>query len=320
MQKKIFIEFKKTDSEKREVHGYATTEALDAHDEVVELSAIAKALPEYNKYKNIREMHSSSAVGVATKTSVDEKGLFIIAKIVDDNAWKKVREQVYKGFSIGGRVISMVKNRITDLTLDEISLVDRPANPEAVFSLYKRDNNNNNMPEEKKEKKEVESLKKQETQVIEASKEHEKEAPEMAIDVEPKDPVKETEEKKEEKKEETEKKDTDEKKPKTKKFVDVSLKKSELDATIKSIVKDDLQKMQDRVSSLEEKLSKYEGEPSENKARASYVPVEKSTDPDNENGKDPEDLKKDLLKQLQEMSLDQVDKLDTKTKDILFNI
>src|SRR6476646_8200645 len=33
-----------------------------------------------------------------------DKGLYLAAKIVDDEAWEKVVQGVYKGFSIGGRV------------------------------------------------------------------------------------------------------------------------------------------------------------------------------------------------------------------------
>lgn len=61
---------------------------------------------------------------------------------MDDDAWEKVKEGVYKGFSIGGRVTQRdPANRklITGLELSEISLVDRPANPEAMIDLYKRE-------------------------------------------------------------------------------------------------------------------------------------------------------------------------------------
>jgi hypothetical protein len=73
---------------------------------------------------------------------MDEKGLFLAAKIVDPVAWEKVVQGVYKGFSIGGRVVSRddaLKHVITGVKLSEISLVDRPANPEAVFTMYKSD-------------------------------------------------------------------------------------------------------------------------------------------------------------------------------------
>jgi hypothetical protein len=85
-------------------------------------------------------MHQPSAVGVAREAAVDGKGLYLKAEIVDDDAWRKVREGVYKGFSIGGAVTGRDPDDpkiVTGVDLAEISLVDRPANPEAVFSLWK---------------------------------------------------------------------------------------------------------------------------------------------------------------------------------------
>jgi hypothetical protein len=61
---------------------------------------------------------------------------------VDAEAWEKVTEGVYKGFSIGGRATKrddLNKSIITGLKLTEISLVDRPANPEATFDVFKAD-------------------------------------------------------------------------------------------------------------------------------------------------------------------------------------
>jgi len=93
------------------------------------------------RFANIREMHRPSAVGIAQEAAIDDKGLYLGAKIVDGDAWVKVVEGVYKGFSIGGRVTARdpADHRIiTGLTLTEISVVDRPANPEAVFDCWKR--------------------------------------------------------------------------------------------------------------------------------------------------------------------------------------
>lgn len=135
----VFAEISKVDEENRMVYGYASTEALDQQGERVSKIAIEEALPDYLKFGNIREMHSSSAVGTAEEATIDEKGLYIAAKVVDDNAWKKVKEKVYKGFSIGGKRIEKIKDTITKLRLSEISLVDRPANPEAIFDIYKAD-------------------------------------------------------------------------------------------------------------------------------------------------------------------------------------
>ena len=135
----IFVPLTKVDEDKREVSGYATTEALDSQGEIVKSDAVERALTDYMKWANIREMHQPSAVGTAVSAIQDDKGLFITAKIVDDQAWKKVVEKVYKGFSIGGRKLVQKGNEIMDLMLTEISIVDRPSNPEAVFEMVKRD-------------------------------------------------------------------------------------------------------------------------------------------------------------------------------------
>lgn len=136
---KIFAEICKVNDEERMVYGYASTEALDVQGERVSKDALAKALPDYMRFANIREMHQPSAVGVAKSAEIDEKGLYIAAKVVDDDAWNKVKEGVYKGFSIGGKSVSKVDNTITDLRLSEISLVDRPANPECMVEVWKAD-------------------------------------------------------------------------------------------------------------------------------------------------------------------------------------
>jgi hypothetical protein len=130
----------KVDGEQRMVWGYASTEALDDQGEKVTREALAAALDGYMRYANIREMHRNSAVGVAKEAEIDDRGLYLGAKIVDDDAWRKVVEGVYNGFSIGGRVTARDpadRTLITGLALTEISVVDRPANPEAVFDCWK---------------------------------------------------------------------------------------------------------------------------------------------------------------------------------------
>jgi HK97 family phage prohead protease len=122
------------------VWGYASTEAEDDQGETVTRAALAEALADYLRFANIREMHQMSAVGVAEEAAIDDKGLYVAVRIVDPRAWDKVTAGVYKGFSIGGRVKSRDPadhTVITGLSLTEISLVDRPANPEAVFDCWK---------------------------------------------------------------------------------------------------------------------------------------------------------------------------------------
>lgn len=134
---RIFASIIKRDDEKRMVYGYASTEAMDSQGERVSKAAIEAALPDYMRWANVREMHQASAVGVTKSAEIDDKGLYIQAKIVDEAAWQKVKEEVYKGFSIGGKSIAKTDETITELKLTEISLVDRPANAEAVIELWK---------------------------------------------------------------------------------------------------------------------------------------------------------------------------------------
>lgn len=154
----MFTTFSKADAEKREVTGMATNEAIDSYGDIVEFEAIKEALPDYLQFGNIREMHGASAAGVVKDYDLNEKdkALYITVKVVDDMAWTKVVEKVYKGFSIGGYIeeaepllveaeddegnkyeVYTGGFRITKIKLYEISLVDRPANPEALIESYK---------------------------------------------------------------------------------------------------------------------------------------------------------------------------------------
>jgi phage head maturation protease len=137
---RFYAPIAKVDADERMVWGYASTEAEDDQGEIITREALARALADYLKFANIREMHQMSAVGVAEQATVDDRGLYVGARIIDRGAWDKVRSGVYKGFSVGGRVTSRDpsdRNIITGLSLTEISLVDRPANPEAVFDCWK---------------------------------------------------------------------------------------------------------------------------------------------------------------------------------------
>lgn len=135
----FYTKFAKVDDDMRMVYGYCTTEALDSQGEIVSRKAIRKAWQAYMEYGNIREMHQPSAVGVTKEYAHDDVGTWIGVKVVDDTAWKKVKEGVYKGFSIGGRVVVKNGKTIEEIILSEISLVDRPANPEAKITVVKVD-------------------------------------------------------------------------------------------------------------------------------------------------------------------------------------
>lgn len=144
-----FLPIAKIDEEKHMVWGLASDETPDAEEEITDYAATKAAVAEWQAWSNIREMHGPSAVGVAQEIVLDDatKSLWIGVKVVDEAAWRKVKEGVYKGFSIGGKALRKVAEvvngrlvrRIVDYILIEISLVDRPANPSARFSLVKRE-------------------------------------------------------------------------------------------------------------------------------------------------------------------------------------
>ncbi len=133
----LYLPIAKIDREQRMVWGYASTPTRDLDGEVIALEAIKAALPGYMQWRNVREMHQPSAIGVAEEANVDATGLYLGARIVDDEAWKKVVGAVYKGFSIGGNVTERDGATITGLELIEISLVDRPANPDCRIAVIK---------------------------------------------------------------------------------------------------------------------------------------------------------------------------------------
>lgn len=124
------------------VSGTASTNSVDSQGEIVTADAMKAAIPDYMKFGAVREMHDTKkAAGTAVEISVNDRGSTdFSAHIVDPLAVKKVQTGVYKGFSIGGKVLDrdkINKSMITSLSLTEISLVDRPANPDAVFQCYK---------------------------------------------------------------------------------------------------------------------------------------------------------------------------------------
>lgn len=125
------------------VWGVASSEAADSDGETITADAMKAALPDYMKFGAVREMHQPKAAGTALEVEVGDDGVTkICAHVVDSEAIKKVQTGVYKGFSIGGRVTGrdeLKKTTITGLRLTEISLVDRPANPDAVITCYKAD-------------------------------------------------------------------------------------------------------------------------------------------------------------------------------------
>jgi hypothetical protein len=128
------------------VYGKATDDALDIDNQICDAGWLNKAMPEWFKTGgNIREQHSNIAAGVAKELDSKADGHYISALVVDASSIKKVETGVLKGFSIGIRSPRVVRDekaangRIIDGQIVEVSLVDRPANPNAKLMLAKSD-------------------------------------------------------------------------------------------------------------------------------------------------------------------------------------
>jgi hypothetical protein len=126
------------------VYGKATDDSLDIDQQICDAGWLDRAMPEWFKSGgNIREQHSQIAAGVAKEYEAKADGHYISALVVDPNSVKKVETGVLKGFSIGiksPRVVrdqKAVNGRIIDGQIVEVSLVDRPANPNAKLMLAK---------------------------------------------------------------------------------------------------------------------------------------------------------------------------------------
>lgn len=148
------------DHENKTVRGIFTDDNVDEHGHMIDRAAMEKAVGEYRQWGNVRDMHGKP-VGIAESIG-EETWNTVVAKIFDDEVWKMIVNRVYKGFSIGAMVTGgkMVKVSeiteekfagvssavrgaikragevfvITELTLVEVSVVDRPANPRAMFA------------------------------------------------------------------------------------------------------------------------------------------------------------------------------------------
>jgi hypothetical protein len=134
------------------VSGIASSETVDGSGEIVLASAMKAAIPDYMKFGAVREMHSNIAAGTALSIGVDDDGITRFeSHVVDEGSVKKVLTNVLKGFSIGGKVThrdSLNKKVIDGLELTEISLVDRPCNPDAVFAIAKFDTSEDEMDQD----------------------------------------------------------------------------------------------------------------------------------------------------------------------------
>lgn len=149
----MFIPLRKVDAAQRLVWGRID----ETPDRAGEVFDYASSKPEFAAWSdnqraasggkslgNIRAMHGPQAAGRLEGLRFDDaaKSIELVAHVVDDDAWRKVEEGVYTGFSPGGSYLKRWQDgSLTRYTARpaEISLVDLPCIPSATFTMVKSD-------------------------------------------------------------------------------------------------------------------------------------------------------------------------------------
>jgi len=152
-----FMPLQKVDEARREVWGVAAIEQPDQSGEIMDYDKSKPHFWEWSKRVekasggksrgNVRDSHTSKAVGKVIKLLFDDaaKAVRVGVKVLDSEAWQKVTEGVFTGFSIGGRYgdrwLDPLNKSLTRYVAipSEISLVDLPCIPDAVFEMVKAD-------------------------------------------------------------------------------------------------------------------------------------------------------------------------------------
>ena len=148
----------KVDVERRIVSGFATLDNVDRQGDIVTTESSLQAFKSFRG--NLREMHQPSAVGKIVSFKEDRyfdpstkkfySGVYVSAYVSKgaQDAWEKILDGTYTGFSIGGNIKNwddafnkdLDKNIriIKEYDLHELSLVDNPANQFAnIVSVQK---------------------------------------------------------------------------------------------------------------------------------------------------------------------------------------
>lgn len=138
------VKTEKTEDGDLIVWGKATGPDLDLDQQICDPGWLAKAMPAWFEWGNVRAQHSNVAAGVGLEMeSTDSGDYYVKALIVDKDSIDKVNKKVYKGYSIGitnGRLAkdkAAPNGRIVAGDIPELSLVDRPCNPTAKMSIAK---------------------------------------------------------------------------------------------------------------------------------------------------------------------------------------
>lgn len=137
------------DQAKREVWGWASTEALASDGMVMTYEAACDAFERWFPRGNVREMHDRIAAGRAISWEPDEVKRRIWVgthvSIGAESTWQKILDGTLQAFSIKGRILhteprmiqrgnrSISVPHVTAMTITELSYVDAPSDPDANF-------------------------------------------------------------------------------------------------------------------------------------------------------------------------------------------
>jgi hypothetical protein len=128
------------------VHGICTSDDLDLDEQIVDKSAVRKALTTwFSDWANVRQMHSKYLPPAGKGVQLEERpdGFWLRTRVVEPTAVKLVDEGVYQAYSIGIAKYRLrsdpkaPKGRVLPEVISEVSLVDSPALPKARFTLAK---------------------------------------------------------------------------------------------------------------------------------------------------------------------------------------
>lgn len=137
----FYLPILRYDEQQHRAYGMAYVNAVVDGEGGLDLTraAMEEATGDFLAYGTgaLREMHQPKAAGTVPLVEWRDGGCYIEADVVDEAAREKCRRGVYKGFSVGVRPTLMRGNQVLKCKWPEISLVDRPKDPDAVITLYR---------------------------------------------------------------------------------------------------------------------------------------------------------------------------------------
>jgi hypothetical protein len=138
------FKFNKQSDGSLQIFGKATDDTLDGDLQKCDLAWSAKAMEKWLATGgNMRVQHNPSLYPAGVGMSIDTKpdGVYLMAEIAEATAIRLVEKGALRAFSVGisrpkfARDASAPNGRIVGGDIVEVSLVDRPSNPQCAFTV-----------------------------------------------------------------------------------------------------------------------------------------------------------------------------------------